>query len=232
MGNPCIMLCDDNVTVHQTLSLYLQGADFNVISVYDGQQALEVFRSTHIDLIILDIMLPKLFGTDVCREIRKTSNVPIIMLSAKGDESDRITGLELGADDYVTKPFSSKEMVARVKSVLRRSQASSASSSDSSVLSLGKLTIDTRAYEVKVSGEEIKMTPREVSLLAFLVQNSGQVVSREDILDNVWGVDYYGDVRAVDTLMARVRGKIHEHAAYISFHTVYGVGYMVREIRK
>lgn len=230
MSTPCIMLCDDNITVHQTLSLYLQEANFDVISVYDGQQALDVFRSSHIDLIILDIMLPKLFGTEVCKEIRKTSNVPIIMLSAKGDELDRITGLDLGADDYVTKPFSSKEMVARVKTVLRRTQT--VAPSDANILRLGNLTIDTKAYEVKVNVEEIKMTPREVCLLAYLVQNAGQVVSREDILNNVWGVDYYGDVRAVDTLMARVRGKIHEHAASISFHTVYGVGYMVREMRK
>ena len=225
MSNPCIMLCDDNISVHQTLTLYLREANYDVISVYDGQEALDTFRREHIDLIILDIMLPKLFGTDVCREIRKTSDVPIIMLSAKGDESDRIVGLELGADDYVTKPFSSKEMVARVKSVLRRTQ----SHTEIKALQIGNLTINPKAYEVYVAGDQIKMTPREVSLLVYLVSNAGQVVAREDILDNVWGKDYYGDVRAVDTLIARIRSKIHEHQANVSFHTVYGVGYMIRE---
>lgn len=228
MNGTTIMICDDNETVHQTLQLYLKEAGFRVISAYDGISALEMLECNKVDLVILDIMLPKMFGTEVCRQIRKSSDLPIIILSAKVDEADRIVGLELGADDYVTKPFSPKEVVTRVRTVLRRSRPKKDSSR---LLELGKLRVNTKAYDVFIEGFErqIKMTPREVELLSFLIRHAGEVASREEILNAVWGYDYYGDVRAVDTLLARVRGKIPEKVAGITFRTIYGVGYMIEE---
>lgn len=225
MNGSTVLICDDNETVHQTLRLYLQQEGFHVLSAYDGEEALKLIDQGTVDLAILDIMLPKLFGTEVCRRVRKTSDLPIIILSAKVDEADRIVGLELGADDYVTKPFSPKEMVTRVKTVLRRTQPKA----EQKVLSLGNLTVNAKAYDVQINRKPVKMTPREVELLAFLVSHAGEVASREDILNAVWGYDYYGDVRAVDTLMARIRGKIPEKLAQVSFRSVYGVGYMIEE---
>lgn len=227
MNGTTIMICDDNETVHQTLQLYLKEAGFRVISAYDGIAALDMLKIQKVDLIILDIMLPKLFGTEVCRQIRKTSDLPIIILSAKVDESDRIVGLELGADDYVTKPFSPKEVVTRVRTVLRRTRSSQ--SKEVTELSLGKLRVNQKAYEVHIADEPVKMTPREVELLVFLIRHASEVVSREQILDAVWGYDYYGDVRAVDTLLARIRGKIPEKKSNVAFRTIYGVGYMIEE---
>lgn len=229
MNGTTIMICDDNETVHQTLRLYLKEAGFHVVSAYDGIAALEMLKTTKVDLIILDIMMPKLFGTEVCRQIRKTSELPIIILSAKVDEADRIVGLELGADDYVTKPFSPKEVVTRVRTVLRRTRPKNNSSK---MLQLGNLRVNTKAYDVYIDNDcshQIKMTPREVELLAFLIRHAGEVVSREEILNAVWGYDYYGDVRAVDTLLARIRGKIPEKTANVTFRTIYGVGYMIEE---
>ena len=220
-----VLICDDNETVHQTLQLYLEEAGFQVLSAYDGVSSLEMVQQNSVDLVILDIMMPKLFGTDVCRQIRKNSDVPIIILSAKVDESDRIVGLELGADDYVTKPFSPKEVVTRVKTILRRTVPRK----ESSILQLGNLRVNPKAYEVTILDQPVKMTPREVELLAFLLSRAGEVASREDILDAVWGYDYYGDVRAVDTLLARIRSKLPEHSAKVSFRSVYGVGYMIEE---
>lgn len=228
MNGTTIMICDDNETVHQTLQLYLKEAGFRVISAYDGVAALDMLKTNRVDLVILDIMMPKMFGTEVCRQIRKTSELPIIILSAKVDEADRIVGLELGADDYVTKPFSPKEVVTRVRTVLRRSRPRKDSAK---TLQLGNLRVNTKAYEVCIDGVDrpVKMTPREVELLSFLIRHAGEVVSREEILNEVWGYDYYGDVRAVDTLLARVRGKIPEKAAHVTFRTIYGVGYMIEE---
>lgn len=223
MNGTTVMICDDNDTVHQTLRLYLQEAGFQVISAYDGKAALDMLRQTKVDLVILDIMMPKLFGTEVCRQIRKTSDLPIIILSAKVDEADRIVGLELGADDYVTKPFSPKEVVTRVKTVLRRTRPRK----DNHTLQLGKLKVNPKAYDVWIDTQPIKLTPREVELLVFLMSHAGEVVSREEILNAVWGYDYYGDVRAVDTLLARLRGKIPEKYAGVAFRTIYGVGYMI-----
>ena len=227
MNGTTIMICDDNETVHQTLQLYLKDAGFRVVSAYDGVAALEMLKTEKVDLVILDIMLPKLFGTEVCRQIRRTSDLPIIILSAKVDESDRIVGLELGADDYVTKPFSPKEVVTRVRTVLRRTRPSPRK--ETRLLTLGKLRVNQKAYEVHIDDEPVQMTPREVELLAFLMEHASEVVSREQILNAVWGYDYYGDVRAVDTLLARVRGKIPEKKSDVTFRTIYGVGYMIEE---
>lgn len=225
MNGTTILICDDNETVHQTLQLYLQEAGYQVLSAYDGVAALEMIQQNPVDLVILDIMMPKLFGTEVCRQIRKTSDLPIIILSAKVDESDRIVGLELGADDYVTKPFSPKEVVTRVKTVLRRTRPKK----EVKPLQLGKLRVNPKAYDVFIGDDQIKMTPREVEMLAFLMGRAGEVASREEILNAVWGYDYYGDVRTVDTLLARLRGKIPEKKAQVTFRSIYGVGYMIEE---
>lgn len=224
MAEYAVLLCDDNEVVHQSLGLYFEQEGIKAVSVYDGEAALDAFRSRHFDLIILDIMLPKMFGTDVCREIRKTSDIPIMFLSAKNEEFDRVLGLELGADDYVTKPFSPREVVARIKSILRRSQKK-----NSGNLTLGKIFVNTKSYQVFIGEKLIKMTPREVELLAFLIEHKGEVLSRNAILDAVWGEDYYGDIRAVDTLIARVRGKIPEKMADVEFKSIYGVGYLIDE---
>lgn len=225
MNGTTILICDDNETVHQTLRLYLQEAGYHVLSSFDGISALEMVQQNQVDLVILDIMMPKLFGTEVCRQIRKTSDLPIIILSAKSDEADRIVGLELGADDYVTKPFSPKEVVTRVKTVLRRTRPKK----ESKTLQLGNLRVNPKAYDVFIGDQQVKMTPREVELLAFLMGRAGEVASREEILNAVWGYDYYGDVRTVDTLLARLRGKIPEVVARVTFRSIYGVGYMIEE---
>ncbi len=163
MNGSTILICDDNETVHQTLQLYLAQAGFHVLCAYDGAAALDMIRQNPVDLVILDIMLPKLFGTEVCRQIRKTSDLPIIILSAKVDEADRIVGLELGADDYVTKPFSPKEVVTRVKTVLRRTRPRK----DNTILQLGKLRVNPKAYEVLIDDRPVKMPPGRWSCWPF-----------------------------------------------------------------
>ena len=226
MSNPTVLICDDSEAVHESLSVYLSEAGIDHASVYDGEAALAFLERRSVDLVILDIMLPKLFGTEVCKAIRRRSDVPIIILSAKVDESDRIVGLELGADNYVTKPFSPKEVVARVRTVLRRVQPRR----ESDELHIGRLLIRPKAYEVYMDNAPVKLTPRECELLTFLVSRAGEVVSREEILDAVWGIDYFGDVRAVDTLLARLRTKIKEHCAGVRFCSIYGVGYKLEEM--
>ena len=228
MSQYTVLICDDNEVIHQSLSLYLKTEGIETASVYDGESALELVKSRNFDLVILDIMLPKMFGTEVCRQIRKFSEVPIIFLSAKGEEMDKIIGLELGADDYVTKPFSPRELAVRIRTVLRRT----GSVKSNQAMQLGDLTVNAKAYEVSIKGERVKLTPREVELLAFLVEHKGEVVSREDIMNAVWGENYYGDYRAVDTLIARIRSKIPEHMAGIEFKSVYGIGYMINERKK
>ena len=228
MANETILICDDNIAVHQSLSLYLKQEGFNVISVYDGEAVFDIVNKQHVDLIILDNMLPKLFGTEVCRRLRKTSQIPIIMLSAKGEETDIVIGLELGADDYVTKPFSPKEVVVRIKSVLRRTGASS-KPSDQGIVALGNVKVNQKGYSAYIDNVEIKMTPHEIDLLYLLITHKGEVLTREYIMNSVWGTNYYGDVRSVDTLMARLRAKIPEKKSGVRFKSTYGVGYMMEE---
>lgn len=217
-----ILICDDNIAVHESLTAYLNADNMNVISVFDGVSALEEARKKKYDLIILDIMLPKLFGTDVCKAIRKESDVPIIMLSAKGDEIDRIIGLELGADDYVTKPFSPREIVTRVRTILRRVQPKS----DLNVLKIAELSISLDAYEVYVSDSKIDLTPKETEVLFYLAKNVGKVLKREQILNAVWSYDYYSDTRAVDTQIKRIRQKLPENNVHFTIKTIYGIGYI------
>lgn len=216
-----ILIVEDEQTVRDVASLYLQKEGFRVVSAVDGEEALEMIRSENPDLVILDIMLPKKDGWTVCREIRQYQSVPIIILSAKGEEYDRVLGLELGADDYVTKPFSPRELVARVKAVLRRSGPTT---DPGQVLRYPGLTIDTAAHRVEVNGREIPLTPKEFELLVFLASRPRRVFNREQLLSAVWGYEFSGDTRTVDTHIKRLREKLRGTGqSYLK--TVWGLGY-------
>ena len=219
-----ILICDDDPVVHESLGLYLKAERYAYSSAYDGEEALSRFKADQPDLIILDLMMPRRSGTDVCREIRRTSRVPIIMLTAKGEEIDRVLGLELGADDYIVKPFSPREVIARIKAVLRRMTDHTADESGN-VLRFDKLEINLDNYQVKVDGSAIPCTPKEVEILHLLAAHPGQVMDREQILSQVWGYDYFGDTRTVDTHIKRIRQKISLDDAPWGLITVYGVGY-------
>ena len=221
---PLILICDDDPVVHESLGLYLTSEGYEHQSAYDGQQALEMFENQHPDLIVLDLMMPKMSGTDVCRTIRQKSSVPIIMLTAKGEEIDRILGLELGADDYIVKPFSPREVLARIKAVLRRFSEKT-EEEDSSIILLPQLEISLENYQVKAAGKVIPCTPKEVEILHMLTSNVGQVFSREQILSRVWGYDYFGDTRTVDAHIKRIRQKLPQENVPWALKTVYGVGY-------
>ena len=221
---PLILICDDDPVVHESLGLYLTSEGYEHQSAYDGQQALEMFENQHPDLIVLDLMMPKMSGTDVCRTIRQKSSVPIIRLTAKGEEIDRILGLELGADDYIVKPFSPREVLARIKAVLRRFSEKT-EEEDSSIIRLPQLEISLENYQVKAAGKVIPCTPKEVEILHMLTSNVGQVFSREQILSRVWGYDYFGDTRTVDAHIKRIRQKLPQENVPWALKTVYGVGY-------
>ncbi|AHM56038.1 putative transcriptional regulatory protein YclJ [Peptoclostridium acidaminophilum DSM 3953] len=220
-----ILICDDNIAVHESLSAYFKDENMECVSVFDGAEALDKITNGHFDVIILDIMMPKMFGTDVCREIRKTSDIPIIMLSARGEEFDRILGLELGADDYITKPFSPREVVVRVRTILKRLKPQNASQISQRCIVIGEMTIDVEGYEVKVSDKKLKLTPKETETLIYLAQNRNKVLTREQILNRVWGYDYFGDTRAVDTLVKRLRQKFPASDKGFEIKAIYGVGY-------
>lgn len=220
--NITVLICDDNVAVHESINAYLQAEGMNSVSAYDGEMALKLLKENNYDLVVLDIMMPGLFGTEVCKEIRKTSDIPILMLSARSEEIDRIVGLEIGADDYITKPFSPREIVVRIKTILKRVQPKK---ENPQYLKAGNLSIDVEGYEVLVHNQEIEFTAKEVELLAFLVKNKAKVVSREELLYKVWGYDYIGDTRAVDTLIKRIRQKFAKTSTDFSIKSVYGVGY-------
>ncbi|MGI6090006.1 MAG: response regulator transcription factor [Saccharofermentanales bacterium] len=221
---PHILICDDDPVVHESLIIYLDAENYTHISAFDGLEALKLWESEKPDLIILDLMMPKMSGMDVCREIRKKSNVPVIMLTARGEEIDRVLGLELGADDYIVKPFSPREVIARIKAVLRRFHDNDTGPA-SSILRFEGLEISLDNYQVKVKGENVAFTPKEVEILYLLASHAGQVMDREQILSKVWGYDYFGDTRTVDTHIKRIRQKIDQSDAKYGLITVYGVGY-------
>lgn len=223
MSKQLVLICDDQPIIHETLSVYLENDGFAVASAMDGQEAVEKAVLLNPDLIILDLMMPKKSGTEVCRELRAKSRVPIIMLTAKSEEIDRILGLELGADDYIVKPFSAREVVARVKAVLRRFSA--AKEEPQKVLRFPGLEINISSYDVRVNGESVPFTPKEVEVLYILASHPGRVYDREKILSEVWGYDYFGDTRAVDTQIKRIRQKLPEENVAWGIRTVYGVGY-------
>lgn len=221
--NHKILICDDNEATHEMLSVYFDAEGMGYYSVFNGRTALKKAKDEKFDLIILDVMMPGLLGTDVCREIRKFSEVPIIMLSGKGEEIDRILGLELGADDYVVKPFSPREVMVRIKKILKRRETKKTFSENK--ITLSNLSIDLDRYEVKIAGEKIVLTPKELEIFYYLVANQGQVFLREQLLDKIWGYDYYGDTRAVDTQIKRLRKKLYRADNNFEIKSIYGVGY-------
>ena len=221
---PLVLICDDDPVVHESLGIYLDSEGYAHRSAYDGTQALEMKKTEKPDLIVLDLMMPGMSGIDVCRTIRQTDRVPIIMLTAKGEEIDRILGLELGADDYIVKPFSPREVLARIKAVLRRF-AEKTGDEDASIIRLPQLEISLDNYQVKAAGKVIPCTPKEVEILHMLCSNVGQVYSREQILSRVWGYDYFGDTRTVDAHIKRIRQKLPQDNVPWALKTVYGVGY-------
>lgn len=223
-----ILVVDDEENVSALLKLYLEAEGFIVQIAEDGLKALELARKINPDLIILDIMLPFKDGWQVAQELRKDMDTPIIMLSAKGEESDKILGLNLGGDDYVTKPFSPGEITARVKAILRRTKTEV---QESDVLKFPELVIDFSKYEIIVSGVKIVSTPKEVELMWLLANNPGIVFTRERLLDKIWGYDYLGDSRTVDTHIKRLRRKIEKEQLYTYLHTVWGVGYKFEVIK-
>lgn len=220
-----ILIVDDDNNIAELISLYLTKECFETKIVNDGEQALREFDSFHPDLLLLDLMLPGIDGYQVCRELRHTSDVPIIMLSAKGETFDKVLGLELGADDYIIKPFDAKELVARVRAVLRRFKVRqpSAPSGEKSV-SYPDLTINLTNYSVTYMGKQVDMPPKELELLYFLASSPNQVFTREHLLDHIWGYEYIGDTRTVDVHIKRLREKIKDNPSW-SIATVWGIGY-------
>ncbi|WP_195937765.1 response regulator transcription factor [Romboutsia sp. 1001713B170131_170501_G6] len=224
MSKKLILICDDQETIHETIGQYLKSEGMDYISAYDGLDGVEKANRYNPDLILLDLMMPKMFGTDVCKEIRKNSNVPIIMLTAKGETVDRIIGLEIGADDYITKPFSPREVVTRIKTVLRRS-GNNDISKHKNVIVQGNLKIDIESHEVYIDGNLVSITPKEMKTFYMLASNSGKTLTREYILSEVWGYDYFGDTRVVDTQIKRLRKKISQFEVDWEIKSIYGVGY-------
>jgi len=219
-----ILVADDDQNVHQSLNAYFRREGYQMISAYDGEQAVQCVRLQRPDMMILDIMMPGMDGLSVCREIRKTSNLPIIMLTAKGDEFDKLLGLEMGADDYITKPFSPREVLARVKAVLRRMHEMR-DEDKAAHLVIANLEIDMNAFTVKLNGEQIPCTPKETEILWTLASNPGMVFSREHMLQSIWGYDFLGDTRAVDSHIKRIRAKLCADGNGWDIKTVWGVGY-------
>ena len=217
-----ILICDDQQMIHETLKEYIEAEGFTCLSAFDGEEALERFAAEKPDLIVLDLMMPKKNGLEVCREIRREHDVPIIMLTARGEEIDRILGLELGADDYIVKPFSPREVAARIKVVLRRVWERPAGVEQ--ILRFPRLKVNLTAYEVQADDAVIPCTPKEVELLYKLCSAPGRVFTREQLLSDVWGYDYYGYTRVVDTQIKRIRQKLPENEHW-GIRSIYGVGY-------
>lgn len=223
MASEKILIVDDDTNICELLRLYLEKEGFTTAIVNDGESAVTAFQTEHPDITLLDIMLPGLDGWQVCREIRKVSNKPIIMLTAKGETFDKVLGLELGADDYIVKPFETKEVVARIKAVLRRSVGNSEESVKE--VQFDKLSINLTNYELRVNGEQVDTPPKEMELIFHLASNPNRVFTRDQLLDEVWGFDYYGDSRTVDVHVKRLREKLEGVSDKWELKTVWGVGY-------
>ena len=223
--NGNILVVDDEPKMRDLVKMYLMKEGFSVTEAGDGGQALDLIKKSQIDLVILDIMMPEVDGLTVCKEIRRDYDIPVIMLTAKGEEIDRVLGFELGADDYVVKPFSPRELVARVKALLRRVGAKQ-STVQNNILGFPGLMINQDAREVEVEGNKLSLTPKEFELLAFLAKNAGRVFTREQLLEHVWGYDFYGDLRTVDTHVKKLREKLSRYGRAADYVvTVWGVGY-------
>lgn len=220
-----VLIIDDDPNVHEIIRLYFEQQYMTIVHAYDGETGVRYVETESPDVIILDVMMPKMDGYDTCREIRKQADTPIIMLTAKGDEFDRILGLELGADDYVTKPFSPRELVARIKAIFRRIEPrQSIQEETKEKYEFEGLSIDLKRREVLVNQQRIEFRPKEFDLLVFLVRSPGNVFTREQVLEHVWGYDFIGDIRTVDVHVKKIRNKLSDlHVEYLQ--TVWGVGY-------
>lgn len=225
MANSKILIVDDDINICELLRLYLEKDGFEPEVVTDGFAAIDAFNKFKPDLVLLDIMLPGLDGWQICREIRKTSQTPIIMLTAKGETFDKVLGLELGADDYITKPFETKEVIARIKAVLRRTVTQTPAVETAKEVSYDKLSINLTNYELKVDGKAIDTPPKELELIYHLASNPNRVYTRDQLLDEVWGFEYYGDSRTVDVHVKRLREKLEGVSDKWELKTVWGVGY-------
>lgn len=219
-----ILIVDDDVNICELLRIYLEKEGYTVILAHDGEKGIEKFNATKPDVILLDIMLPVMDGWQVCREIRKKSNVPILMVTAKSETFDKVLGLELGADDYIVKPFDAKEVVARIKAVYRRA-GQAAPEVEAKEVSYDKLQVNMTRYELKVDGKVLDTPPKELELLFYLASNPNRVYTRDQLLDEVWGFEYYGDSRTIDVHIKRLREKLEGVSDKWVLKTVWGVGY-------
>ena len=229
-----ILIVDDDSNIADLISLYLMKECYETRIVGDGEAALAAVNTFEPDLILLDLMLPGMDGYQVCREVRSSKDIPIIMLSAKGEIFDKVLGLEMGADDYMEKPFDSKELVARVKAVLRRyhkQQNAAVTESSDKIVSYPDLTINLTNYSVTYMGEQIDMPPKELELLYCLASNPGRVFTREQLLDQIWGYEYVGDTRTVDVHIKRIREKLHDNEDF-KISTIWGIGYKLETTQK
>ena len=224
MTNAKILVADDDRNICELLRMYLEKEGYTVVLAGNGEEALSKFDEENPDIILLDVMMPRLDGWQVCRELRKKSECPIIMITAKGETFDKVLGLELGADDYVVKPFEPKEIVARVKAVLRRTGKASAEN-DKKEVNYDKLTVNMTKYELKVDGKVVDTPPKKLELLFHLASNPNRVYTRDQLLDEVWGFEYYGDSRTVDVHIKRLREKLEGVSEKWTLKTVWGVGY-------
>ncbi|MBE6882506.1 MAG: response regulator transcription factor [Oscillospiraceae bacterium] len=224
MTNAKILVADDDRNICELLRMYLEKDGFSVVIAGNGEEALKKFDEEEPDLLLLDVMMPRLDGWQVCRELRKKSECPIIMITAKGETFDKVLGLELGADDYVVKPFEPKEIIARIKAVLRRTGKASGEN-DKKEVNYDRLTVNMTKYELKVGGKVIDTPPKELELLFHLASNPNRVYTRDQLLDEVWGFEYYGDSRTVDVHIKRLREKLEGVSEKWSLKTVWGVGY-------
>lgn len=221
-----VLVVDDEKLIVKGIRFSLEQDGMEVDCAYDGEEALEAAKQNEYDVVLLDVMLPKLTGFEVCQQIREFSNMPIIMLTAKGDDMDKILGLEYGADDYITKPFNILEVKARIKAIMRRSGRKSDSESRSKIVTFGELKIDCESRRVYINNKEVNLTAKEFDLLELLIFNPNKVYSRENLLNTVWGYDYPGDVRTVDVHIRRLREKIEDNPSEPKYiHTKWGVGY-------
>ncbi|MDT8716359.1 response regulator transcription factor [Clostridium sp. 19966] len=225
--NKSILIVEDEERMRKLIGDYLKREGYTYIEASNGIEAINLFKNNNIDLIILDVMMPFLDGFEVCKSIRKNSNTPIIMLTARSEEDDKLLGYEFGADDYITKPFSPKILMAKIKAIFNR--VDSINSTENSTFNMDGLVIDELSHDVKVDGQEVILSPKEYELLLYLVKNKGMALTRTQILDSVWGIDYYGDTRTVDTNIKRIREKLGDKADFIT--TIRGSGYRF-EVKK
>ena len=226
MANEMILVVDDDANICELLRLYLTKEGYQVTTAGDGEEGLEKFNQIKPDMVLLDVMMPRMDGLEVCRRIRKAGNTPVMMLTAKGETFDKVLGLELGADDYVVKPFDAKEVVARVKAVLRRTQGKNDNAEESKkVVTYDKLEINIANYELKVNGVQIDTPPKELELIYHFASNPNRVFTRDQLLDEVWGFEFYGDSRTVDVHVKRLREKLEGVSDKWELKTVWGVGY-------